>query len=69
MEAIIQVKRGEKFFVATDLITYVVDQGKTKEEAVKNLKVALREHYKTLFQIAHQRRAQIVENLRVPQMA
>ena len=52
MKTIIQVHKEGKYYVATDLITNVADQGKTRAEAVANLKKGLEEHYKILMEIA-----------------
>lgn len=52
MKTIIQIHKEGKYYVATDLITNVADQGKTKAEAVANLKKGVEEHYKILMEIA-----------------
>jgi len=52
MKTIIQVHKEGKYYVVTDLITNVADQGKNKSEAVANLKKGLEEHYKILMEIA-----------------
>lgn len=52
MKTIIQVHREGKFFVATNLVTDVADQGATEEEAVRNLKKGLEEHYRILMELA-----------------
>ncbi|MBI4015113.1 MAG: hypothetical protein HY362_00110 [Candidatus Aenigmarchaeota archaeon] len=70
MEAIVQIKRDGKWFVATDLVTYVADQGLTREEAIQNLQTGLREHYKTLFHIAQKKQSHvIIKDLKIPQFA
>ncbi|GEM_PF-4507504 len=48
MQAIISVKRNGEWFVATDLITHITDQGRTKKEALRSLGAALRGYYETL---------------------
>lgn len=48
MKTIIQMHKEEKYFVATDLITKVADQGLTEEEATVNLKKGLEEHNQVL---------------------
>jgi predicted RNase H-like HicB family nuclease len=52
MKTIIQVHKEGKFYVATDLITNVADQGATEKEAVGNLKKGLEEHYMILMEHA-----------------
>lgn len=52
MKTIIQIYKEDKYFVAVDLITNVVDQGITEEEAVANLKKGLEEHYQILMELA-----------------
>ena len=39
MKTIIQVHKEGKYYVATDVITNIADQGKTRAEAVANLNV------------------------------
>jgi predicted RNase H-like HicB family nuclease len=51
MKTLIEVHKEGKFFVAVDLITNVADQGLTEEEAVKNLKLGLEEHYQLLIEL------------------
>ena len=48
----ISVRKEGKFYVATDPVTNVVDQGATEEEAVERLKKGLEEHYEILVQMA-----------------
>ena len=69
MEAIVQVKHEGKWFVATDLVTYVADQGKTEDEAIKNLETALKEHYKTLAEISQKKGMHIIRDLKIAQPA
>ncbi len=52
----ISVRKEGKFFVATDPVTNVADQGATEEEAVERLKKGLEEHYEILMQKAPKNR-------------
>ena len=52
MKTIIQTHKEGKYFVAVDIITNVADQGLTEEEATKNLKKGLEEHYQILMELA-----------------
>ena len=52
MKTIIQVHKEGKFYVATDLVSNVADQGATEKEAVRNLTKGLEEHYKLLMELA-----------------
>ncbi len=52
MRTVIQIYKEGKYFVAIDLITSVADQGLTEEEAIKNLKKGLEEHYQILMELA-----------------
>lgn len=52
MKTIIQIHKEGKYFVAADLITSVVDQGLTEQEALSNLKKGLEEHYQILMELA-----------------
>ena len=52
MKTIIQVHKEGRWYVATDLITNVADQGLTEEEAIRNLKTGLGEHYKLLMRLS-----------------
>jgi predicted RNase H-like HicB family nuclease len=52
MKTIIQVHKEGKYFVATDLVTNVADQGLSEKEAIYNLKKGLEEHYKILMELA-----------------
>ena len=52
MKTIIQIHKEGKYFIAEDLITHVADQGFSEEEAVKNLKKGLEEHYQILTELA-----------------
>jgi predicted RNase H-like HicB family nuclease len=44
------VKEG-KYYVATDLVTNVTDQGLSEKEAIKRLKKGLEEHYQILMEM------------------
>jgi predicted RNase H-like HicB family nuclease len=46
------VKKEGKYYVATDLVTNVADQGATEEEAITRLKKGLEEHYQILMEMA-----------------
>lgn len=62
MNAIVEVRREGEWFVATDLVTQVVDQGKSRTEAVRRLQKGLRERYEALRALARKRaNARIVE--------
>ena len=50
------MKKEGKWYVATDLITHVTDQGATREEALANLMKGLKEHYELLLELAPRRR-------------
>ena len=52
MKTIIQIHKEGKYFVASDLITNVADQGLTEGEALTNLKKGLEEHYQILMELA-----------------
>ncbi|TLZ69326.1 MAG: hypothetical protein E6K10_10870 [Methanobacteriota archaeon] len=56
MKAVVQVEKEGKWYVATDLVTHVADQGRTREEAVRNLRKGLRQHYEVLLELAPKRR-------------
>ncbi len=51
MKTLIEVHREGKYFVAVDLLTNVADQGSSEEEATKNLKKGLEEHYQLLIEL------------------
>ena len=62
MKAIVDVKKEGKWYVATDLVTHVTDQGKTRKEAVGNLMKGLRGHYEVLLELGPKRRgARVIE--------
>jgi len=65
MKAIVQVKKEGKWYVATDLVTHVADQGKTRQQAVRNLSTGLREHYEILLQLAPRKRGTTVLDIEV----
>lgn len=52
LKAVISVQKEGKYFVATDLVTNVADQGTTEEEAINRLKKGLEEHYQILMEMA-----------------
>ena len=52
MRTIIEVHQEDEFYVATDLVTNVADQGSTREEALANLKKGLEEHYRILMALS-----------------
>ncbi len=51
MKTLIEVHREGKYFVAVDLLTNVAEQGLSEEEAVRNLKKGLEEHYQLLIEL------------------
>ena len=52
LKAVISVKKEGKFYVATDLVTNVADQGTSEDEAISRLKQGLLEHYQLLMELA-----------------
>ena len=52
MKTIIQTHKEGKYFVAIDLVTSVADQGLTEEEAIRNLRKGLEEHYQILMELS-----------------
>jgi predicted RNase H-like HicB family nuclease len=52
LKAVISVQKEGKFYVATDLVTSVADQGSSEEEAISRLKQGLLEHYQLLMELA-----------------
>ena len=52
MKTVISVQKEGKFYVATDLVTNVADQGSTEDEAITRLKQGLEEHYHLLVELA-----------------
>jgi predicted RNase H-like HicB family nuclease len=51
MKTLIEVHKEGNYFVAVDLLTNVADQGTSEEEAVRNLKKGLEEHYQLLIEL------------------
>jgi len=51
LKTIISVHKEGKFFVATDLVTHVADQGETEKEAIARLIHGLEEHYQLLMEL------------------
>ena len=51
MKTLIEVHKEGNYFVAVDLLTNVADQGTSEEEAVRNLKKGLEEHYQLLIDL------------------
>jgi len=56
MKTIIQTHKEGKYFVATDLVTNVADQGLTEGDAIINLKKGLEEHYQILMELSQKDR-------------
>jgi predicted RNase H-like HicB family nuclease len=52
LKAVISVQKEGKYYIATDLVTNVADQGLSEEEAINNLKKGLEEHYQILMEMA-----------------
>ncbi len=65
MKAVVQVKKEGKWYVATDLVTHVADQGKSRDEAVRNLTKGLREHYEVLLELAPRRKGTTILEIEV----
>jgi len=65
MKAVVQVQKEGEWYVATDLVTHVADQGKTREEAVRNLTKGLREHYEVLLELAPRKKGTRVVEIEV----
>jgi predicted RNase H-like HicB family nuclease len=51
MKTLIDVHKEGKFFVATDLLSNVADQGLSEKEALQNLTRGLEEHYQLLIEL------------------
>ncbi len=49
---IISVQKEGKYYIATDLVTNVADQGLIEEEAISRLKKGLEEYYQILIEMA-----------------
>ncbi|MEA1907908.1 MAG: hypothetical protein U9N43_02610 [Euryarchaeota archaeon] len=56
MKTVIQTHKEGKYFVATDIVTNVADQGFTEVEAIRNLKKGLEEHYQILMELSQKNR-------------
>ncbi len=56
MKTVIQTHKEGKYFVATDLVTNVADQGLTEGDAIRNLKKGLEEHYQILMELSQKDR-------------
>jgi len=56
MKADVHVKKDGKWYVATDLVTHIADQGRTRGAAIRNLTKGLREHYEVLVDLAPRKR-------------
>ena len=52
LKALISVEKEGKYYVATDLVTNVADQGLTEDESIARLKKGLEEHYQILMGLA-----------------
>jgi len=65
MKAVVQVKKEGKWYVATDLVTHVAVQGKSRDEAVRNLTKGLREHYEVLLELAPRRKGTTILEIEV----
>jgi predicted RNase H-like HicB family nuclease len=61
IEAIVDVHREGRWYVAEDLVTNVADQGRTPADAIRNLKRGLRGHYRVLLEVARSRGMAVVE--------
>ncbi len=48
MKTLAEIYREGRFFIARDLQTKIADQGLTEDEAVRNLKQGLADHYQLL---------------------
>ena len=60
MKAVVHVRKEGKWFVATDLVTHVADQGKTRQETLRNLSKGLGQHYELLLERAPRKRGTTV---------
>lgn len=65
MKTVIEVKREGRWFVATDLLTQVADQGATKAAAIASLKKALEERHELLLLLAPKHRSMQVVDVEV----
>ncbi len=51
MKILAEIYREGRFFIARDLQTKIADQGLTEDEAVRNLKQGLADHYRLLIEM------------------
>jgi predicted RNase H-like HicB family nuclease len=51
MKTLIDVHKEGKYFVATDLLSNVADQGLSEKEALENLTRGLEEHYRLIIEL------------------
>ena len=65
MKAVVQVKKEGKWYVATDLVTHVADQGKTRKEALESLTKGLQEHYEVLLELAPRKKGTTIVEIEV----
>jgi len=65
MKAIVQVRKEGKWYVATDLVSQVADQGRTQAEAVANLMEGLRQRYEILLELVPRRKGTRVVEVEV----
>ena len=56
MKTIIEVHKEGDLYVAVDIVTNVADQGKTKEDAISNLKKGLEGHYQVLMEVSSKKK-------------
>ena len=56
MKAVVHVKKDGKWYVATDLVTHIADQGRTRDTAIRNLTKGLREHDEVMIDLALRKR-------------
>jgi predicted RNase H-like HicB family nuclease len=54
MKTLVEVHQEGRYFVAVDLLSNLADQGLSEEEALKNLRRGLEEHYRILLELAPQ---------------
>jgi predicted RNase H-like HicB family nuclease len=54
MKTLIDIHREGKFFVATDILSNVADQGLSEKEALENLTRGLEEHYRLIIDLTPQ---------------
>ena len=51
MKILAEIYREGRFFIARDLQTKIADQGLTEDEAIRNLKQGLADHYQLLLEM------------------